>query len=306
MNLATKINLVLGATFLLGLSVVGVNAYLLTENNALQQVTDQAELMMQEKLAVRSYTVNELRPLLSQLDDGRFHPQTVPAYSATQTANLVRQSWPDDIYKEAVFNPTNPRDKATPAEEAIIQRFIDDPTLRRIVGSQEVDGVKSLYISYPIRISNPECLACHSDPQRAPAAMRAIYGDKGGFGWKLNEVVGTQMVVVPYTLPAELARKTFISFLLSMAAVFLILFLVVNVTLRKLVLKPVAQITRMADETSRGNLKSPELKVTGKDEIAEMQYAFNRMRRSMIKFVQMMKRMQAQAKKIQAQAKTRS
>ena len=37
--------------------------------------------------------------------------------------------------------------------------------------------------------------------------MRAIYGDDGGFGWKLNEVVGTQMVVVPYTLPAELAAQ---------------------------------------------------------------------------------------------------
>ena len=78
--------------------------------------------------------------------------------------------------------------------------------------------------------------------------------------------------------------------------VFLILFLVVNITLRKLVLKPVAQITHMADETSRGNLRSAEIKVTGKDEIAEMLRAFNRMRRSIIKLVQMMKKMQAQLK----------
>jgi protein-histidine pros-kinase len=296
MNLTTKINLILAATFLLALSLVGINSYLLTEDNALQQVTDQAELIMQQALAVRSYTVNEIRPLLNQNNDGQFHPQTVPAYSATQTANLLRESRPNYGYKEAVFNPTNPRDKATPAEEQIINRFIADPDLIKLVGSQEIDGVKTLYISYPIRIINPKCLACHSTPQQAPAAMRAIYGDTGGYGWKLNEVVGTQMVVVPYSLPAELASKTFYSFLISLAAIFLLLFLVINITIRKLVLRPVSRLTRMADEVSKGNLKSAEIKVTGKDELAEMSAAFNRMRRSVIKIVQLVRKMKAQEK----------
>ena len=296
MNLTTKINLILGATFLVALLLVGINSYLLTEDNALQQVTDQAELIMQEALAVRSYTVNEIRPLLNQNNDGKFHPQPVPAYAATQTASLLRQSRPNYGYKEAVFNPTNPRDKATPAEEQIIKQFIADPDLAKLIGSQEVNGVKTLYISYPIRIINPKCLACHSTPEAAPAGMRAIYGDTGGFGWKLNEVVGTQMVVVPYTLPAELARKTFFSFLVSLAVIFLLLFFVINITIRKLVLKPVSRITRMADEVSKGNLKSAEIKVTGKDELAEMSAAFNRMRRSVIKIVQLIRKMRAQIK----------
>ena len=126
--------------------------------------------------------------------------------------------------------------------------------------------------------------------------MRAIYGDSGGFGWKLNEVVGTQTVVVPYTLPAELARKTFFSFLISLAVIFLLLFFVINITIRKLVLKPVLRLTRMADELAKGNLESAEIKVTGKDELAEMSAAFNRMRRSVIKIVQLMRKMQAKLK----------
>ena len=44
MKLTTKINLILAATFALGLSLVGINSYLLTEDNALQQVTDQADI----------------------------------------------------------------------------------------------------------------------------------------------------------------------------------------------------------------------------------------------------------------------
>ncbi len=296
MKLTTKINLILAAAFLVGISLVGVNSYLLTEDNALRQVTDQAELIMQKALAVRSYTVNEIRPAINDNGSSKFHPQTIPAYGATQTLNLVREKRPDYSYKEAVFNPTNPRDKATPAEEAIINRFITDPGLTRLVGSEVINGVKSLYISYPIRITNPKCLDCHSTPDIAPAAMLDIYGDEGGFGWKLNEVVGTQMVVVPYTLPAELAQKTFISFLVSMAVIFLILFLVINITIRKLVLKPIMRVTHQAEQVSKGNLRDPEIKVTGNDEIADMSRAFNRMRRSVIKIVQMMKRMQAEAK----------
>jgi protein-histidine pros-kinase len=81
-----------------------------------------------------------------------------------------------------------------------------------------------------------------------------------------------------------------------MAVIFVILFLVINISLRKLVLKPVRRITRLADEVSKGNLKDAELKVSGKDEIADMSRAFNRMRRSVIKMVQMMRKMQAQKK----------
>lgn len=296
MNLTTKINIILGITFSIALTLIGIYSYFLTEDNALRQVTDQAELIMQEALAVRSYTVEEIRPLLNQNNSGQFFPQTVPAYSATQTSNLVKKSRPNYSYKEAVFNPTNPRDRATPAEEQIINQFIADPTLKKIIGSQDINGTRSLYISYPIRITNPKCLACHSTPEQAPDAMRAIYGDDGGFGWRLNEVVGTQMVVVPYTLPAELAAKTFYSFIISLTLLFVVLFVVINITIRKLVLKPVSKITRMADQVSKGNLTDAEIKIVGKDEIAEMSVAFNRMRRSVIKIVQLLRRNKAQQK----------
>ncbi|MBC8209571.1 MAG: DUF3365 domain-containing protein, partial [Gammaproteobacteria bacterium] len=60
--------------------------------------------------------------------------------------------------------------------------FIRNPELSRHVGKVDIDGIKSLYISYPIKITNPNCLACHSSPQVAPQSMVDIYGDKGGFG----------------------------------------------------------------------------------------------------------------------------
>ena len=296
MNLTTKINIILITTFSIGLVISGFYSYYLTQDNALRQVTDQAELIMQEALAVRNYTVKEVRPLLNAIEDGKFHPQTVPAYSATQTANFVRQTRPNYFYKEAVFNPTNPRDKATPDEEKIINQFINEPGLKKLVGTIDINGSKSLYISYPIKITNPACLSCHSTPQAAPAAMRAIYGDEGGFGWLLDEIVGTQMVVVPYKLPAELAQKTFYSFLISLSLIFLLLFIVINVMIRKLVLKPVIAMTIMADDLSKGNISKEEFAIEGKDEIADLSRSFNRMRRSVIKIVQMLRKAQKQNK----------
>ena len=102
------------------------------------------------------------------------------------------------------------------------------------------------------------------------------------------------IVVVPYALPAELARNSLVGFVISVTVIFLLLLVVINIVIRRLVLKPVSQVIRMADEISDGNLRNPEIKVTGNDEIAEMLGAFNRMRRSMIKLAQMMQRLKAQ------------
>ena len=290
MNLATKFNLFLLLTFSICLSLGGFYSYRLTESNALQQVTDQAELIMQEALAVRSYTVNEIRPLLQASSVDTFHRQTVPAYAATQIANLVQKNRPQYSYKEAVFNPTNPRDKATLQEVSIINRFIDNSALEKQVGDILNDNNKTLYIAFPIKITNPKCLVCHSTPEAAPAAMRAIYGDKAGFGWHLNEIVGAQMVVVPYKLPAELARKTFYSFMVALLVLFLVLFFVLNMMIRKLVLTPVKTMTHLADDLSKGNITGEEVAISGKDEIADLSRSFNRMRRSVIKIIQILRK----------------
>jgi len=234
MKLLAKFNIILIITFLIGLLISALYSYKLTNDNALKQVTDQAELIMQQALAVRSYSVKEVRPLVKG-DTSKFHPQTVPAYAATQVANIVRKDRPNYIYKEAVFNPTNLRDQATIEEKAIINGFIQDSSLKKQVGTiSSVDG-KSLFVAYPIKITNRACLTCHSKPGNAPAAMRAIYGDKNGYGWKLNEVVGTQLVSVPFKLPAELAKKTFYSFLISLTLVFVTLFIVIKHSMVKLV-----------------------------------------------------------------------
>lgn len=300
MNLAAKFNIILVLTFSIGFVLISLYSYQLTQINAQQQVTSQAEFILQEALAVRSYTVNEIRPLLNKNEDGLFHPQTVPAYAASTISTLVRKKHPDFLYKEAVFNPTNPANKATLREQKIANQFISKPELKKQVGNFTLNEKKSLFVAYPIKITNPQCLSCHSTPERAPKAMLDIYGREHGFGWQMNQIIGTQMVIVPLQLADKLAQKTFFHFLVSLVLLFLFLFIVLNFILRKLVLQPVSIMNHMADNLSMGNITGNEIEISGKDEISELSRSFNRMRRSVIKIIQILreKKIKVNSKKL--------
>ena len=84
------------------------------------------------------------------------------------------------------------------------------------------------YMARPIQVGNPACLGCHSTPDAAPATMVKLYGSANGFGWKLNEIVGAQIVSVPMTLPLENAQRAFYTFMGSLLVVFALVFVALN------------------------------------------------------------------------------
>jgi protein-histidine pros-kinase len=111
--------------------------------------------------------------------------------------------------------------------------------------------------------------------------MLKLYGPANGFGWKHNEIVGAQIVSVPMSLPISNARRAFLTFMGSLTAVFALAFVALNVMLTRIIVVPVARMSRAADQVSTGNFEVPEFPDAGKDEIAQLARAFNRMRRSL-------------------------
>jgi hypothetical protein len=105
--------------------------------NAKEEVALKARIMMEAARSMRAYTVEEIRPLLNQIDTDEFLSQTVPAYAATANMNRLRKIYPDYSYKEAALNPTNPEHKAASWEEDIIQYF------RNYGDVKEYTGVRS-------------------------------------------------------------------------------------------------------------------------------------------------------------------
>jgi hypothetical protein len=83
MNLLVKLNLILIAVFATALIPAGMISRNLLNDNARSQVIQNARIMMETAMAMRGYTVNQIKPLLAPMLDETFLPQSVPAYSAT-------------------------------------------------------------------------------------------------------------------------------------------------------------------------------------------------------------------------------
>ena len=281
MGIRGKFNVILMAVFLIAYGGSLWFVQRLLQENARQEVLHNAGVMMEAALAIRKYTVNEIRPLLKASQTTEFLPQTVPAYAATQNIETMRGNYPDYSYKEATLNPTNPRDRATDWEADLIRHFADHSDVKEVEGIRDTPTGPSLYVSRPIRISNPACLSCHSEPKNAPASLLRKYGSNNGFGWKLNEVVGAQVVSVPMTLPLERAQAIFYWFAGTLGGVFIALLLVSNIILQMIVIRPVKAMAENANTISMGAMETPELTVTAADEIGTLARSFNRMHRSL-------------------------
>ncbi len=216
-----------------------------------------------------------------------FLPQTVPAFAATEAINHLRKKYKEYSYKEATLNPTNPRNRPADWEADIVNQFRQHADVKEIVSERQSSTGRSLFIAHPIQIGNPACLQCHSTAAAAPPSMLKIYGEANGFGWKHNEIVGAQVVTVPMDVPLRAAERTFTTFMASLAAVFLVVFVVLNLMLSWLIIRPIRRMSRAADRISTGDFGEPEFKESGKDEVAVLGSSFNRMRRSLEKAMQM-------------------
>lgn len=303
MGLQLKFNLALLVVFVSGLAGSGYVSYNLLQKNAYEDVLNSAGVIMEAALAMRFYTVNNVRPNLAvKLDTVLaesgvpateaasgvpvFLPESVPAFAATQVMERLRKKYPDYVYKEAALNPTNLRDKAVEWEADVINEFRNNPDKHtEISGIRDTPTGPALYLARPLQIKDPACLRCHTTPDMAPPGMIKIYGTSNGFGWQLNEVIGVQLVSVPMTLPIKNAQRAFYTFMASLGGIFLAVFVFLNILLSVFVIRPITKMAKAADEISTGNMEVAEFSETGANEVKMLSKSFNRMRRSLEKAI---------------------
>jgi protein-histidine pros-kinase len=288
MKLKAKFNAVILAIFTVGLLVTGYLSNAILNANAHKDAVERATLVMEAATAMQAYTQAEVAPLLVPHMGEEFLPQSVAAYAAIQALNGMGGDDSDYIYKAAVLNPTNSRDKAFEWEADVVEEFRAEPGTRRIVGVRPTTRGDSLYLARPITITDNACLACHGDPANAPKTLLAKYGPANGFGWKLNEIIGAQIVSVPLSGALEEARLAFVVFMGLLLVMFATFIIVLNAMLKSVVIRPVTTMSEIADQVSKGDLDVPAFDVSGKDEVATLAGSFNRMRRSVEKAMRML------------------
>jgi HAMP domain-containing protein len=289
MKLIVKFNLVFVLVFLLGLVAAGTVSDQLLQRNAREEIVLNARLVMESALAARAYTSTQVGPLLQTQMKYKFLPQSVPAYSANEIFDVVRKKFPEYAYKEAVLNPTNPRNRANDWEADIVHQFRNASDRPELVGERDTPTGRSFYIARPMQIKAEACLYCHSTVEAAPKTLVEQYGPANGFGWKMNEVIGAQIVSVPTEVPIERANRAFKTFMVSLTAVFVFIFIALNLMLWYLVIRPVTKLSRLADQVSQGeNMDAPDFEVKSGDEIGVLTQSFNRMKKSLVQAMKML------------------
>ena len=288
LTIAAKFNLVFVSIFAVGFLAAGMVADRLLKQNAREETLQNARLLLEAAKSVRGYTAGQIAPLLKNQMKFEFHAQSVPSYSAVETLNVVLKSYPDFAYKEATLNPTNLRDKASDWEVDVVQKLRNTPDMKEFVGERETATGRSLFIARPLTIKDPVCLGCHTTAADSPKTMVDIYGPNNGFGWKLGETVGAQVISVPMAVPLARANDIFKTFMLSLFGVFVAVFIALNVMVHMFVTRRIKRLAGVADEVSMGKFEADEFDPQGNDEISGLARSFNRMRTSLASALKML------------------
>ncbi|MGA1621588.1 MAG: c-type heme family protein [Synechocystis sp.] len=284
LKLGAKLNLLLIAIFLSTILATGLALSFLLERNAEKMIAEKAFLLIETMSSVRHYTSTQINPeLAARLEtEEQFLPQTVPGYSAREVFEELRKrpEYSDFFYKEATLNPTNLRDTADQFEATIVETFRKQPDLTEKVGFRTLPSGDIFYISRPIAIKQESCLRCHSTPEAAPKSQLATYGRDNGFGWKLNEIVGTQMISVPASRVFDNARKLQL-LTIGIVGVFLVLAMIlINLFVKKTITNPLQTMSQLARQISMGEMGG-EFPQQSQDEIGILAASLNRMKVSL-------------------------
>jgi len=288
LSLAAKFNLVFLAVFIGGFAATTAVTNYLLQQGAREETLQKARVLMDAAAAASIYTSGQIVPLLESRLKFEFVPQSIPWFAASEQLNQLLKSYPDYVYKEATLNPTNPRDRASAWEVAVVNQLRASPTTQELVGERMGPTGPALYVAKPIQITDAACLSCHSTPDAAPKTMLDTYGQVNGFGWKLNEIIGAQVVSVPMALPLKRAALTLHNYMLSLLGVFVFLFFALNIMVHFFVTRRLRQMSALADRVSLGDFEAGELNMQGSDELSRLARSFGRMRTSLSSAMKML------------------
>jgi methyl-accepting chemotaxis protein len=286
MKLLAKFNLILLVVFGVGGLIISQLAHSWLQDDAKQKVTDQAKLMLASSKSIRDYVGDRVSPILVPLEQTRFLPESIPFFAANSTFNYLRKSYPDYTYLETALNPTNPADRPADWERDIINELRDHPSETELSNVRPTSMGPSLYIAHPIHAMR-DCLQCHGSLSAAPKSMLDLYGSANGFGWKLGDVIGAQIVSIPMSVPIEEANHAWLQLLLFLIGVMIVAILALDAAVYWFVIRPLKLVSETADRVSRGEKDVNPVRVTSKDEIATVASSFNRMQVSLAKALKM-------------------
>lgn len=274
LKLGSQFTLLLALVFLVGISLGGIALWKALRHAAEEEISTRATILMETIDSARNYTSHNINPLLeNRLDtESTFLREAIPAFAAREIFERFRDrpEYHGFFYKEAAPNPSSLRDLADSFETQLVDRFRRQPDLTEVSGYRKTAGSTLFYIARPLRMKEDSCLQCHGKPSAAPKGQIAIYGDRIGFGWKLNEVVAAQTIYVPADEVFAHSRRNMASMMGIFAAMFAIAVLSINRLLKRRVIQPLKQLTAIAHQVSTGPITAEQVGAFDAPQIAKV------------------------------------
>jgi len=219
---------------------------------AKEEVKQTAQLILEMALAIRQYTLEEVGPAFQNCAIKKSQPQAIPSYAAIYTFERLRKNLPNYIYKESVLNPKNPVHRASEWEVELINAFRSQKDLKVLTGNRQTRSSHFMFLAMPFVLHDKACLKCHSTSSQAPPDIVEQYGENG-FGWKLDEVLGARIIMVPSAIAHEKAKNSILTLLISISCVFALIIITINLILQKSVVQPMEKLSGIAEQISFGN-----------------------------------------------------
>lgn len=281
------------AVFMGGIIFSGVVYYNILHRNAENEINTQANLLISTVDAIRKYNADRITPLLEKQSEEKMLIEALPSVAAAKVfdifTNVYKDRYGEYSYRNAMINPTNIKDKATENEIKIIEKLREQykPEGKNIAEGYLTMNEKNnryFYTARPIIIqkSQTSCLSCHTSLEKSPKSLQALYKQgvytgNNGFGWELDKVIGTKIIYVPADKVDKIAKQNFLIILGTFMAIFAISISLVNLWLKQHIVRPLNQITQVAEAVSLGDMDA-NFENESKDEIGRLADAFRRVK----------------------------
>lgn len=274
LKLASQFTLLLSLIFISGIGLGGFALSQALEQKAEVEMSYRGQMTMQMVNAVKSYTSNDIATRFAQIVDPqtRFIPETIPSLAARQVFDTLKALWKykDFVYKDATLNPTNLNDQADRFEAKLIERFESDRTLKALSGFHSQTGEKLFYSAQPLTVTNSSCLKCHSSPKLAPKSHVEKYGTQHGYGWQLNQVIGTQIIYIPASEVTNNARQALFLFISIFIGIFALVLASINYLLKWRVIQPLKPMAQLAQTISLDTINAHEVRVLEREQLSKI------------------------------------
>ncbi len=289
LKLRARFTVIMLIVYVLSLPVMIVGSYYILKKNAVREILEESNLMLAAMEGARKYTNDVLRPAVTKELPDKF---IIEAMSATFVAKgiekRIREKLPNYSFKEATLNPLNLVYKADDFESKKIEDFRTGKLTKEWRGYKHTDAGSFYVVMRPVVVQSG-CLRCHGDPSLAPPEVRERYGTTHGYGWKVGEIQTANSVYVPADVPIENARKALVLFSIIYSLFFFAVMVIIDRVIIGSIIKPIEQFVDAADEISRGRFER-EFTVKTNDEIKTLAEAFTRMKLSLAKAMDIMRR----------------